>query len=328
MHNAKDLWNTPEAISLLVEVAESMERGAVAPTLDQDIILDEARHILLSGVPALIDLLPRTFTTMRTTSSDPLPPPENLPSYSSTTAADAYDGLPAPAAAPAAMEGDEMDSDRDEMQELNGLQNFFSRFLPWIGSRGIPEDEAFQRAASESGEPEEIIRQRGNRLVQLLQRVVGMNIGVAPQPALQTREGTNPTATELTSAARDVPDDVEDGSMPDIPADGRNLLGGIAQDHGPSTSQGEPYDDEKNQRWLAGQGMIRLRDFTAEHGADENAWGSHTAEGEALVAEYARRVRQLRLQRTRDFIVNYPLQQGTSTEVKNLVSRYIERQRP
>lgn len=332
VHNAKDLWNTPEAISLLVEVAESVERGPSVPTLDQDITLDEARHVLLSGVPKLIDLLPRSFTTLHTSSSDPLPPPDNLPSYSSTTAADASradetpDGQPARAADPAVVE--DHDVDGDEVRELNGLQNFFSRFLPF--TRETPNtDDAFQRAATESGEAEEVIRQRGNRLVQLLHRVMGTSTDGLSQPTPHSPEAPDPTATETASAREDALDGEGFADMPnDVPADYRSQLGRFAADDEPSTSHEESYNDEKNQRWLAGQGMIRLRDFTAQHGADENAWGSHSAEGEALVSEYARRVGQLRHQRTRDFIVNYPLQQGTSTQVKDLISRYIQRQRP
>lgn len=334
VHNAKDLWNTPEAISLLVEVAESMERGPEAPTLDEAITLDEARHILLSGIPALIDLLPRSFTTMPTTSSDPLPPLENLASYSSGRAADVSydhesgDGEPAPAAGPNPVEG--TDSNGDELRELNGLQNFFSRFLPWVESRETPNaDEAFQRAATDSGEPEEVIRQRDNRLVQLLQRVVGMNNNASLHPTQQTPGTPAPAGSESHFAGRSGSDDDQDAGLPDlvpagdIPSSEPPTLGQEA-----STSQEEAYDDDRNQRWLAGQGMIRLRDFAIQHGADETAWGGHAAEGEALTSEYARRVRQLRQQRTRDFIINYSLRQGTNTEVRDLVQRYVVRQRP
>lgn len=70
--------------------------------------------------------------------------------------------------------------------------------------------------------------------------------------------------------------------------------------------------------------MIRLREFTAQHGTDEHAWGSHTSEGEVVVSEYVARVKQLGQARTRDFIVNYPLTQGTSTAVRDLIKRRLE----
>ncbi len=79
---AKDLWNTPETISLIGEVAETLPHykdaisaSAKAPKLE--ISLEEARHILLLEIPALIALLPRKFTNMPTSSSDVLPPPDS-----------------------------------------------------------------------------------------------------------------------------------------------------------------------------------------------------------------------------------------------------------
>ncbi|EXJ71611.1 uncharacterized protein A1O5_05419 [Cladophialophora psammophila CBS 110553] len=83
---AKDLWNTPEAISLLVEVAETLshysyaiDAAPEAPKLE--ISLEEARHIMLLEIPSLIALLPRRFTTMPTSSSDVLPPPDSLSDF-------------------------------------------------------------------------------------------------------------------------------------------------------------------------------------------------------------------------------------------------------
>ncbi|KEF52678.1 uncharacterized protein A1O9_11095 [Exophiala aquamarina CBS 119918] len=76
---AKDLWNTPETISLLVEVAETLNHypQESAPSAKLEISLEEARHIMLLEIPYLIALLPRRFTTMPTSSSDVLPPPDS-----------------------------------------------------------------------------------------------------------------------------------------------------------------------------------------------------------------------------------------------------------
>jgi len=76
---AKDLWNTPETISLLVEVAETLNHYPQdpAPSTKLEISLEEARHIMLLEIPHLIALLPRRFTTMPTSSSDVLPPPDS-----------------------------------------------------------------------------------------------------------------------------------------------------------------------------------------------------------------------------------------------------------
>ncbi|KIW18617.1 hypothetical protein PV08_02906 [Exophiala spinifera] len=77
---AKDLWNTPETISLLVEVAETLSHysdaiSAAAPAPKLEISLEEARHIMLLEIPSLISLLPRSFTSRPTSSYDVLPPP-------------------------------------------------------------------------------------------------------------------------------------------------------------------------------------------------------------------------------------------------------------
>ncbi|KIV79313.1 hypothetical protein PV11_06880 [Exophiala sideris] len=83
---AKDLWNTPETISLLVEVAETLSHyradiAAAPPAPKLEVSLEEARHVMLLEIPALIALLPRRFTNMRTSSSDVLPPPDSLSDF-------------------------------------------------------------------------------------------------------------------------------------------------------------------------------------------------------------------------------------------------------
>ncbi|KAL8812939.1 MAG: hypothetical protein Q9223_000017 [Gallowayella weberi] len=325
LNNAKDLWNTPEAISLLVEVAESLDRGRTPKTLSKEIDLDEARHILLAGNPALIKLLPRTFTTMHTTSSDPLPPPDGMTTYSAapdreiTQRVEASDRPPARGPIPAAVDNGQINE--DEAEELQGLQNFFSRILPWFRSGATPNpDEGFELAAAESGVPQEVITERGSRLVQLLRRVVGGTeqtdspVHQQEQPERLPQDGIH-----IQSAAEAERTLIEDADM-----DEPGLFEPGTVDQTPLTSHGEAYDDEKNQRWLAGQGMIGLREFTARHGTDEQAWGSSRSEGEELVSEYVTRVQQLRQQRTRNFIVNYPLRQGTSAAVRDLIQRRLE----
>lgn len=73
---AKDLWNTPEAVSLIVEVADILpdEEEAIEPP---EITLDIARHVILSDVPRVTTHLPGRFVTGRISASDPLPPYES-----------------------------------------------------------------------------------------------------------------------------------------------------------------------------------------------------------------------------------------------------------
>ena len=82
-----------------------------------------------------------------------------------------------------------------------------------------------------------------------------------------------------------------------------------------------PYDDERNQRWLAGVGMLQLRDFVAENGVDEGNWPEDV--DNTPVIEYARRV-LLEKTATMNFILDYVLQQGTSAQVRELVGRFME----
>ncbi|PGH00248.1 hypothetical protein AJ79_08262 [Helicocarpus griseus UAMH5409] len=69
---AKDIWNTPEAISILVEVADTLaSKEEIEPP---EITLDIARHVLLSDIPSVTTHLPRYFAAGRISASDPLPP--------------------------------------------------------------------------------------------------------------------------------------------------------------------------------------------------------------------------------------------------------------
>lgn len=73
---AKDLWNTPEVLALLVEVAETLSEESVF-TEPPEINLDIARHVVLSDIPSVTTHLPTRFTTGRISASDPLPPYES-----------------------------------------------------------------------------------------------------------------------------------------------------------------------------------------------------------------------------------------------------------
>ncbi|PLB46921.1 Nulp1-pending protein [Aspergillus steynii IBT 23096] len=70
---AKDLWNTPEAVSLIVEVADTLgdEEEPVEPP---EITLDIARHVVVSDIPRVTTHLPGRFVSGRISASDPLPP--------------------------------------------------------------------------------------------------------------------------------------------------------------------------------------------------------------------------------------------------------------
>jgi Transcriptional repressor TCF25 len=73
---AKDLWNTPEVISVLVEIADTLS-DKDEPVEPPEISLDIARHVVLSDIPRVTTHLPTRFTTGRISASDPLPPYES-----------------------------------------------------------------------------------------------------------------------------------------------------------------------------------------------------------------------------------------------------------
>jgi hypothetical protein len=87
---AKDLWNTTEGTSLLVEVCYSVqeELGAgedpywLVPISETDL----ARHIILSDDRNLMALLETRVKAKFTSVSDPLPPDDSLQSYDSSVA--------------------------------------------------------------------------------------------------------------------------------------------------------------------------------------------------------------------------------------------------
>jgi hypothetical protein len=173
---AKDLWNTPEASALLLETASALPPDTPsAPINDREITQNEARHVLLSDTPALIALLPRSYTKMIQSASDPLPPSEGFPSY---------------------LSGRQRSSNRpqigssqsvaDNLRELHGLYGFFSNLFPWFNSNGAleprdgaepgdgePTPEEVERRIRESGVDEELIVQRTARMVQLQHQLRG-----------------------------------------------------------------------------------------------------------------------------------------------------------
>ena len=295
VHRAKDLWNTPDTISFLVEVVDTTEASPNPPLSDQPITINEARHILLSGIPQLLALIPRSYTTMSSSSSDPLPPPDNIESYTTTLPTtnrmpvSAYHGpfdsdndtsdaeelappLRPPQAPPqTANPADPTDEEEPDPATERGIRGFFSRFLAWPNpNSGRPPQHQQITSDLEDNDDDLNIHQRLDELVR--------------QAAAEEDEPASPT--------------------PD--------------------PEHEAYDEDANKRWLAGRGMLQLKDFVEQHGADAGAWskGEIEGEGRALVGEYVRRVKLLR-EVNRRFILEYALRQGAGEGVRGLVGRFL-----
>jgi hypothetical protein len=82
---AKDLWNTPEATSLLVEVCYSFEEelgaGEDPYWLAEMDEVNVARLVILSDDRSLLSLLDQKVKAKYTSTSDPLPPEKSIFSY-------------------------------------------------------------------------------------------------------------------------------------------------------------------------------------------------------------------------------------------------------
>ncbi|MCJ1444894.1 MAG: hypothetical protein MMC23_005397 [Stictis urceolatum] len=360
---AKDIWNTPEALSFLVEVVETTEADSNAsePT-DEEITRDDARHILLSEVPPLISHIPRSYTNERTSSSDPLPPEDNLISYGAAQEDDEDDAFEREF-------GPDRPDNRTDEQELRGLQSWFGSIINRLGLRGRTtnedgeqregggelDEESVIRALEDSGVDISQIQQRGNRVNELRDRNVARHARLAEE---MSRREDEMLAQALEQSARDQEDifryenhmdfldslteeersargelEAEAQEQQDIwmeqrrnavPQDASLAEASTPVSEAPATPpQPDTYDEQANQRWLAGRGMLALKEFITTYGADEKVWKDNMEVDSRPATEYAFRFIQLRQRSSRDFILNYSLPQGAGKEAGELIKRMI-----
>lgn len=89
IRQTKDLWSTPEATSLLVEVAYAVGKsdpGAIIPISEHSMNLDVARFVYLDNTPALMSLVPSSLMhRVPNSDSDPLPPEAEMNIFSHPT---------------------------------------------------------------------------------------------------------------------------------------------------------------------------------------------------------------------------------------------------
>lgn len=196
---AKDLWNTPETIALLNEIASALPPDTPSAAVDaDDITREEARHVLLSDVPALIALIPRSYTAQLESSSDPLPPDDSYMSYLSRVSGRSRGG------------GGHMGLDQIEnsVREIQNLHQFFARLFPWFRRGGEanedaehdndgaadadeghvideeampPDQETLMRQVEEAGYTRAEFAERAQRLITLQGQLFGGGTGVGPE---------------------------------------------------------------------------------------------------------------------------------------------------
>lgn len=81
----KDLWNAPEAVSLLMEVAHTIPKvniESIMKVSNSEMTLDVVRFVYLENIPALMALVPSSLLHKSNNSdSDPIPPEQSIYSY-------------------------------------------------------------------------------------------------------------------------------------------------------------------------------------------------------------------------------------------------------
>ncbi|CCX32802.1 Similar to Transcription factor 25; acc. no. Q8R3L2 [Pyronema omphalodes CBS 100304] len=85
IERTKDLWKHPDFEKFLVEGVSKfnspLQDVSLLSSARKDVSLSLARHVLLTDIPAITTLIPRSITQRPTHVFDPLPPHDNLPSY-------------------------------------------------------------------------------------------------------------------------------------------------------------------------------------------------------------------------------------------------------
>ena len=189
---AKDVWNTPEITSLLIEISSAIPPEMLSAFPDVSYITQsEARHVLLSNNPSLIALIPRHFTTQLTSSSDPIPPDDAFMPYLQRRQANID-----------RTRGSQITDTEEHFQEFLGILRFLRTLFPdphftngaenatLPGRDGeavvtLPDgtpttrEEAY-RTFDEQGITYQEIRRRVNRLYEIRE-------GIADQTAFQER---------------------------------------------------------------------------------------------------------------------------------------------
>lgn len=308
---AKDIWNVPEALSFLVEIAETAELGSpLLPKPDALVSEDEARHVLLSGNPSLINLVPRHWTASSLSASDPLPPLDNLLSYD-VSGRDREDEP-----------DDETEVEALGEQPASSVQSWLNRFYRVLLSErrrrdpeGEPSGEGSERDAVNVERALDSIEHSGLTNEELATIGAGrewIEEIVRHPEAIMHSPDTLENARNMEQYPIASDQDLRAAELPYIQASSS------------SRQAEEIYDDQANQRWLAGRGMLRLKDFIAAHGSDPDAWKADDGIDQTPVTEYVERTKRLERGSSREFILNYALKQGAGAEATELIRRMLE----
>lgn len=181
---AKDLWNTTEGTTLLVEVCYSIDEplGAgenpywLAPINETNL----ARHIILSDSPPLLALLDPAVKNKYTSTSDPLPPDDNIRSYSAS----------ASTTAPMAALGR-----TDALSELESLRQYFQNvdLGGLMSGNGDMTEQGLLDALERAGTSYTEFRRNTERVQAIRQRLQDLGVQVIFEGQGHNSEGDSDT---------------------------------------------------------------------------------------------------------------------------------------
>ncbi|KAF3036959.1 hypothetical protein E8E12_007492 [Didymella heteroderae] len=166
---AKDLWNTTEGTSLLVEICYSFDEplgdGLEPYWLQQMDELNLARHVILTDDQSLISLLETRVKEQYTSVSDPLPPVNNNPSYDVAS-------IPGP-------RGQRAAGDRNALlADLEDLRRYFQSIdIEGLVGGGLTEDNLV-RALQQGGSSLDEFRRNSERFQTVRARLQDVGVQV------------------------------------------------------------------------------------------------------------------------------------------------------
>lgn len=340
---AKDIWNTPETLTFLRKMVEAVPKANPAKEISIPITMNDARHVLVSDIPQLISTLPREFTTMQTTSSDPLPPQDSVIDYvTGATDEDIED------------EYAELEQQQQRAEQAGGaggitgwLGAAINRFLSRAPDEPLTS-EAIAEAQGRIQNGQDLGQELGMQRVRVrtvdeyeeaMSRgqypVVDEDAMAAFNEELQTRhpeENEVREAAEEEAATRAALRRLEEQRAQARENERRQALRQAtiedevdedAPTAAPQNAEPQPYDEDANKRWLAGRGMLALKDFVAQKGSNENSWKGEAVEAITVPREYVDRVNLLRQRTNRNWILDFALKQGAGAEASEMVKRLL-----
>lgn len=219
----KDLWSTPEATALLMEIAHTIPKAdpdsAFSKLSNDTMSLDVVRFIYLENTPALMSLVPSQLLHRSNNSdADPLPPDHNIFSYpAQRTAIEGRDGprgglgddLFDPLAALARLiPGFRRPAAGNREEQEGAINRLLEEISVGEGPDGLSDDD--EDSEGEEDRDADIPPGMISRLLNMLWRS-----GNAPQIGRDNDEGTDDSMPDLIDA-EDAEGGETDDEMPEL----------------------------------------------------------------------------------------------------------------